>query len=321
MSEFVHNHLERSCSLAAIHSFVVVGAMIAGLTVLPGNLGAEPPVEDLLKLHLLEAKTYSLWLDRQKKQGLTLREQPVFSWTNVAGPAPQYGHVFVWERAGRPEVIGTIFSTRAEDPRQRGIIHEFHTLAEQPLTVEYLERIDHRWQPAGGITMNEVPKAAAVAETAAGRLTQMRAIARQFKAETRKDDERYELRLLPAPALRYQSDDGRVLDGAIFSMVSSAGTDPELLIVLEARRPANAPAAKANAVATAADCRWHAQAIRFTERELTVDRDGVRFWSSTDNSEHWVSIENQYKLLRTPQERYCCFWARAIPELPDAPPK
>ena len=43
------------------------------------------------------------------------------------------------------------------------------------------------------------------------------------------------MRLLPQPLYRYESTDPEVIDGAVFSFVTSAGTDPEILLVIEAR--------------------------------------------------------------------------------------
>src|SRR5262245_28420603 len=90
---------------------------------------AEPPVGELLKLHTREAESYRIFRDEKQTQRLELNSKPVFNWTNVAGEHTQIGHLFVWTWAGRPEVIGTIFSTRTEQPGRRRLIHEFHTLS------------------------------------------------------------------------------------------------------------------------------------------------------------------------------------------------
>ena len=42
---------------------------------------------------------------------------------------------------------------------------------------------------------------------------------------------------LPQPLYRYESTDPDVLDGAVFGFVTSAGTDLEALVVIEARKP------------------------------------------------------------------------------------
>ena len=67
----------------------------------------------------------------------------------------------------------------------------------------------------------------------------MRALTRDFSASTKDHKEkRLELRLLPQPLYRYESTDPDVLDGALFAFVTS--TDPEALLVIEARKQAAA---------------------------------------------------------------------------------
>src|SRR6478752_6538370 len=83
----------------------------------------EPPAPELLKLHTADAKGYRIFLDENKSQELELQAKPVFTWTNVVGEQSQLGHVFLWTHAGRPEAIGTIFSTRMSDPKKRRLIH------------------------------------------------------------------------------------------------------------------------------------------------------------------------------------------------------
>ena len=51
----------------------------------------------------------------------------------------------------------------------------------------------------------------------------------------------WELRLLPKPLYRYESTDPEVLDGAVFALVSSAGTDPEIILLIEARKTPEGP--------------------------------------------------------------------------------
>src|SRR5437870_770536 len=80
---------------------------------------AKPPIAELLKLHTQEARAYHIFRDEKHTQELELNTKPVFNWTNVVGEDTQFGHVFVWTNAGRPEAIGTMFSTRYVDPKRR----------------------------------------------------------------------------------------------------------------------------------------------------------------------------------------------------------
>ncbi len=79
----------------------------------------------------------------------------------------------------------------------------------------------------------------------------------------------WELRLLTQPLYRYKSTDPDVLDGALFAFVTSAGTDPEALLVLEARKTGatNAPV-------------WHYAVARFTDLNLWVRHKGKEVFSA-----------------------------------------
>ncbi len=92
----------------------------------------------------------------------------------------------------------------------------------------------------------------------------MRTLTRDFTASTLDHKDRHwELRLLPQPLYRYESTDPDVLDGAVFAFVTSAGTDPEALLVIEARKPAGKDLPV-----------WHFAAGRFTDTELRVKHKG-----------------------------------------------
>jgi hypothetical protein len=88
----------------------------------------------------------------------------------------------------------------------------------------------------------------------------MRSLARDFSATTRDmNDRQWELRLLSQPLYRYESTDPDVLDGALFAFVSSAGTDPEVILTIEARKPAGG-----------GEPAWHYAVARFTDLNLWV---------------------------------------------------
>jgi len=268
---------------------------------------AEPAAADLLELHTQAAKSYQIFRDRERKEPLELRAKPVFNWTNLVGEHPQNGHLFIWTFGGRPEVIGTMFSTQMSDPGKRMIIHEFHTLAMQKLYPVTPKDSAYQWTPEAGIKLTAAEDAPPVAESASQRLVQMRALARTFAAENRaQDGQTWELRLLPTPLWNYQAPSAGVLEGALFAMVSSAGTDPEIVLVIEARHPA---AGDENWV-------WNCAAVRFSDKDLTVKRNGKPLWSSLDDEEHRVEIKNQYTLIQNRDKTYSCYRARVIDELP-----
>ncbi len=96
----------------------------------------------------------------------------------------------------------------------------------------------------------------------------MRALIRDFSASTQDHTARHlELRLLPQPLYRYESTDPDVLDGAVFAFVSS--TDPEALLVIEARKPAPADGPV-----------WNYAICRFTDLSLSVQHKGKEVFTA-----------------------------------------
>lgn len=270
-----------------------------------------PPAKVLAKLNADEAASYQIYFDEAHKQPLELRPQPIFSWTNVLREDGQTGHIYVWTKEGRPEAIATFFSAYAAwaKPPRRAVVHEFHTLSAKKLWPVGPKTNQYEWQPHAGLAFKKIPGAPDVAESPSLRLVQMRELARGFSGETHNgDQERWELRLLPQPALRYQPTRKDVLDGALFLYVSSAGTDPEVIIPIEARRENDGP------------WEWRYGIARFTDRDLVVRHGDQVVWSSLENPNLKVAIENQYSLIRDPERTYTCYRARLIDELPDTEP-
>jgi hypothetical protein len=222
-------------------------------------LGQPPDKFDAVRAeYLADARKYSFHHDAERQHELKLVEKPVMRW---ATDDDWSGDVFVWTHAGRPEVIGCILSGPGTSGRP--VYHEFHLLAEQPIAQVDLQT-HRRWQPETGLPVSPIPEAPNPAESAAGRLVQMRQIARDFTANMEADGN-WELRLLPQPLLRYGSETGELTDGALFTYVWSKGTDPEFVLLLECRRTGSGPA-------------WHYAPVRFSTRELWLTHHDKEVW-------------------------------------------
>jgi hypothetical protein len=145
--------------------------------------------------------------------------------------------------------------------------HEFHSLSLGEITGEYGSR--EVWRSAQpGVAFTPVPDAAAVAATPAGRLTQMRQLARQFTARSvDREGLKMELRQLTQPVYRYEveKDSADLLDGALFVFVQ--GTDPDVWLLLEAVPTAGQPAGK-----------WQFAVARMNSIEITVEHNGRQAW-------------------------------------------
>jgi hypothetical protein len=83
--------------------------------------------ERLFTLQFGDALEYTMYRDASQKGKLEFRREPVCVWTNPLRASEQAGVVFIWTSRGRPEAIGTIFSSTGGG--QRGVNHEFHSLS------------------------------------------------------------------------------------------------------------------------------------------------------------------------------------------------
>jgi hypothetical protein len=248
----------------------------------------------LLALYRQEAQAWKMFVDDERQIEAALNAKPIYVWTNPTRSGGQNGAVFVWLHQGRPVVIASIFSH--PEAAARMVCHELHSLAAEKLFPER-DPTSEPWEPQEGVKMLPMPGAPAVETVAARRLIQMRALSKQFTAHSIDyQKERWELRLLPQPMYRYDKPEGPVVDGAIFAYVTSAGTDPEVVLVLEARKNGDSLA-------------WHYRAIRFSDSDLHVQHDGKEVFSSIrdDKNQLHFNPDHTYRLIRD----------RSIPELPE----
>jgi hypothetical protein len=216
----------------------------------------------LHKVYLQEASAYQFFLDEAKRQQLELQREPVMRWTSSGD---YNGEVFVWTHQGAAAIVGCIFSgPRGNNARH--IMHEFHSLAPNPLYSG--QRGGSGWLPQEpGIKLEPIANAPEPARNQALRLTQMRDLARRFTAQVDRENSKWEMRLLSQPIYRYEISDEKssIVDGAVFAFVWTAGTDPEALVVIEARR-------------TDRGVRWHYAPARFTNREAWLQYQGRQVW-------------------------------------------
>ena len=190
---------------------------------------------------------------------MQLEPKPLLRWSNpVLGSF--HGSVYLWTDKGRPAVVASIYKKYVPLPHHLGI--EFHSLTDGPAKAERDGNAD--WAPErGGITFQPVPGAAAPADTAAGRLRQLRALAVEFSAK--KTDRKAigrGLRLLTQPVYRYQNTDS---DGALFAFVE--GTDPEVFLLIEDRAGDKGRA-------------WQYALARMNSVEIHVAHRGHEVWSA-----------------------------------------
>jgi hypothetical protein len=213
-----------------------------------------------------EVSEYEFYLDMEKQRKLELRREPVMRFTS---PEDRHGELYVWTYHGRVEVIGGFWSRPLPQRPLVRLIHEFSSLAEQPLIAG--RQGASRWEPQeAGITLAPIPDAPEPANTEVRRLAQMRELARRYRAHIKNKDRTWELRLLPQPLYHYEltGKDSPVIDGAVFVYVWTAATDPEVLLEIEARR-------------TESGVVWYYAPARFTNREAWLDDRDQEVWRVT----------------------------------------
>lgn len=210
-----------------------------------------------------------VWSDSELP--LVLKTNAIANWTNPLELGQINGSTFVWEHDGRPIVVGQLFSYLIGSD-QRSLCHVFSTLTDdQVIGRRYGEVF---WKP----TLNNETgwhdaRGTPVHSNRAGRLLQMRNLARQFKAYTEEASRgKRDLRLLPQPLFRSDATK-KDFDCGLFSYV--VGTDPELLILIECDLMQDAPVWRYRFV----------QSTRSTTVASFIDREVYRYEKSRSNVE------------------------------------
>jgi len=239
---------------------------ILGLTSL---LVAADPDDSLSKkmlpIYIKEAEAYFIAAESDPKKQLELKKEPVFDWANPTRN-DQQGVIFLWLRDGRPAVVASIFSAPHEKLPGRIIAHELHLLDSEKLLVK--RDAFNKWTPESGLSRKELADVPEPAAAPASRLPQMRRLAQEFTGhEIDFEGKKWEMRLLPTPLYRYPAAKAGAIDGALFALVSNAGTDPELLLLIEARE-------------VKGKLHWEYACARFSDWELHLSRKEVEVFSS-----------------------------------------
>lgn len=203
---------------------------------------------------------------------------PILRYTNPSGGLVRDGSLFIWRDGSRP-VAACSFSIRGPD-EPNAVYFEMTSLVGTPLRCERGGQV--RWTPkSGGLIDQPVPDTAAPEDRPVARLTSMRNIARRFQAENRlRDGTPSALRLMPQPVDRFQDDAHGVLDAALFAFVEA--NDPEMLLIVEARKTPQGEAA------------WRYTVARMTSREIQVRLDGKEVFAAPNFWQGPKSLEDPY---------------------------
>ena len=166
----------------------------------------------------------------------------------------------------------------SQEPARARWLYEIASLSTQKIAAERGD--DLRWDCQGaGLGVTRLDDAGPVADKVGRRLAQLKELRDRFTAyEKAAIEGRIELRPLAAPLHRYDSSDEGVVDGAILAFC--IGTNPEVLLVLEAQETKGAPAA------------WHYALVQTSGEAVSAQLDGKQIWER--GHAHLPAVRDSY---------------------------
>ncbi len=258
----------------------------------PAETPATPEnIEAAFKLTLAAAAEYEFRIGKdEKEKPLELIRESKLKWSNPAASDIQ-GNVFLWTREGRPLVVGSLYKWFSPKSRME---HEFHSLAEESLSAKFHGKPVWKTDEVG-LKFVDVPNAGAPAANEAKRLLQLKQLAKEFTGigKYRKDPNDTELRLLPHPIHSYAAPKQDIINGGLFAFVR--GTDPEIILLIEARGK------------DVANARWQFAVARMSNiAELRLRHQNKQVWATELLT--WGDVFGSHELAYT---------AFAFNEIPD----
>jgi hypothetical protein len=254
---------------------VALGALSPGRADEPADEKAR--AAEFATLAQRDAESYTFHSDATSGE-FRLHPEPILKWSNpVVGSI--HGNVYVWTDHGRPVAVGSIYQWYSPF---RHKTHEFQSLAPDGFVMER-DGVTV-WSPAGpGVELKPLLDASPPAGTPAQRLRQMRDLSTRFTARQtdRKKVDR-DMRLLAQPVYRYEGTEGDVIDGALF--VFALGTDPEALLLIEARRVDGAP-------------QWYYGLARMNSIHMRASDRGREVWNVPTMS--WAEVADRHATYTT----------------------
>lgn len=170
--------------------------------------------------------------------------------------------LWIWPGSGRPHAVVAI-ELYPRHPKGPSWLYEIASLSKQPIQAERGDEL--RWTAKEpGLKLQLLTDTKPAADKATRRLAQMKDLCRRFAAhESAVVEGRVELRLMNSPLYRYSDATAGVVDAAIFAFAN--GTNPEVLLILEARGSENASP-------------WQYALVQMTGGALSVELDDKEVW-------------------------------------------
>lgn len=242
---------------------VLAALLVLSILHVPAS-SAGPPVDEQgddknLKEMRVRAELLRLeFADEADGQPLSLVAEPILRYGDPARIDVD-GTLWIWERDGQPAAVAAIWLGR---PPAAKWTYELTSLTDRPLKMT--GRPAWTWKPDEQ-KRKWVKLEGEVPDESQNRLRVLRSLARKFEATQSFEGQTYALRLLPTPLHRYSSESSGVMDGALFSLAH--GTNPEVLVQVEARSGADRPS------------HWVASIARLSGASLEIKLSGVTQWT------------------------------------------
>ena len=229
---------ERAVSLGSIFLAVSLLLVIAG-PLQAADESAREQEQSKARLELMQQTIARLEAAPSEKFGkgaLTFVAKPLLRYSDPTRGTTEANVLLdatVWRlgEKGRPTALVTLEIYRASEENTI-LAYEFLSLSPAKISLKHKEREKVTWNAAGdALQLKPLPEAPKPAPNATARLVQMRQLARRFTAREKIKSGDVQCRLLSQPIDRYQSEEEKIVDGAIF--VYANGTNPELGVLLE----------------------------------------------------------------------------------------
>jgi hypothetical protein len=217
--------------------------------------------------------------DGSENRPVALHGEPLLRWND---PTRNFSDasLWAWRDSGRPLAVVALELYPHSEANTGGLswAFEFISLASEPLEVDggsgsnaaqatkfnQLLNGSLHWAPAKpGITFREIPGAPPAASTPQQRLVQIKELSKRFASVEHVSSQPTLLRLMPHPLDRYADATKGQVDGAIF--VLATGTNPEVMLLIEAQGPS----------ADKATWRFAVAPVTAASYEVTFDRREV----------------------------------------------
>lgn len=251
--------------MKSLASLCTLAALLLAQPTPPPSTDAERA--DRLRRMRELASSFRLLSDPAKPDSaVPLIETPILRYNDETRESHD-SSLWIWSNGGRPTALLAI-ELYPEKPRGPRWLFEIASLSTERIGARHATDLD--WTArAGGLAFHPLEDAPAPAEKPVRRMTQFKELHRRFTAHEKAVTEgRIELRPLASPLVRYTEPAAGVLDGAILAFAN--GTNPEVLLILEARTGDKSPAG------------WHYALVQMSGAEVIAELDGKSVWTQTE---------------------------------------